>query len=133
MEQPEGFKLKGQETKVLHLKCVFYGLKQAALAWWRALDKSMEGIGCKRLLSDSGLFVHTSKGSTVVVIVYVDDALFMGNNKTLVHKLKVHKWECHVMLQWGVSYNMQVSGCEVISGLQFRDAQVLTKQGSKSM
>src|SRR6266702_4591845 len=101
MEQPEGFKLKGQETKVLHLKCVFYGLKQAALAWWRALDKSMEGIGYKRLLSDSGLFVHT--------------------------------WECHAMLQWGVSYNMQVSGCEVISGLQFRDAQVLTKQGSKSM
>jgi len=98
MEQPEGFKLKGQETKVLHLKCVFYGLKQAALAWWRALDKSMEGIGCKRLLSDSGLFVHTSKGSTVVVIVYVDDALFMGNNKTLVHKLKdmfMCKWECH--------------------------------------
>lgn len=97
MEQPEGFKLKGQETKVLRLKRALYGLKQAALAWWRALDRSMGEIGCKRLLSDSGLFVHTSKGSTVVVIVYVDDALFMGSDKTLVDTLKdafMHKWEC---------------------------------------
>jgi len=33
MEQPEGFKLKGQEHKVLPLCCAIYGLKQAALAW----------------------------------------------------------------------------------------------------
>src|SRR6266702_370049 len=75
MEQPEGFKLKGQETKVLHLKHVLYGLKQAALVWWRVLDKSMEDIGCKRLLSDSGLFVHMSKGSTVVVQPWISDGL----------------------------------------------------------
>jgi hypothetical protein len=80
MEQPEGFKIRNQETKVLHLKHALYGLKQAALAWWRALDKSMAVLGCKRLQSDSGLFVHKSKNSTVVVIVYVDDALFMGND-----------------------------------------------------
>jgi hypothetical protein len=30
MEQPEGFKLKGQEHKVMHLKCTIYVLKQAA-------------------------------------------------------------------------------------------------------
>src|SRR6266851_3466651 len=32
MEQPEGFKVKGQEGKVLCLKHAIYGLKQAALA-----------------------------------------------------------------------------------------------------
>ena len=32
MEQPEGFKLKSQEIKVLCLKHAIYGLKQAALA-----------------------------------------------------------------------------------------------------
>ena len=31
MEQPEGFKKKGQEHKVFHLKKALYGLKQAAL------------------------------------------------------------------------------------------------------
>ncbi len=34
-----------------------------------------------------------------------------------------------VMLQQGVLCDVQGSGCEVISGLQFGDAQVLTKQG----
>jgi hypothetical protein len=33
MEQPGGFKIKGQEHKVMHLKCAIYELKQAALAW----------------------------------------------------------------------------------------------------
>ena len=97
MEQPEGFKIKGQEIKVLRLKRAIYGLKQAALAWWRALDKSMAALGCKHSQSDSGLFVHTSKGSTVVVIVYVGDALFMGNDSTQVNKLKkrfMSRWEC---------------------------------------
>ena len=97
MEQPEGFRTKGQENKVLHLKHALYGLKQAALAWWRVLDKSMAALACKHLQSDSGLFVHKSKNVTVVVIVYVDDALFMGDNHTLVNKLKsdfMQKWEC---------------------------------------
>jgi Reverse transcriptase (RNA-dependent DNA polymerase) len=31
MEQPEGFKVKGQENKVLHLCHALYGLKQAVL------------------------------------------------------------------------------------------------------
>ena len=52
MEQPEGFKAKGQEHKVLRLLRAIYGLKQAALAWWKALDKSMAAMGCKRLLGD---------------------------------------------------------------------------------
>ena len=94
MEQPEGFKIRDQENKVLH---ALYRLKQAALAWWKELDKSMAVLGCKRLQSDSGLFVHKSKNSTVIVIVYVDDALFIGSDRAQVDKLKAAfmcKWEC---------------------------------------
>jgi Reverse transcriptase (RNA-dependent DNA polymerase) len=32
MRQPEGFKARGQENKVIHLQCALYGLKQAGLA-----------------------------------------------------------------------------------------------------
>jgi Reverse transcriptase (RNA-dependent DNA polymerase) len=79
MEQPEGFKKKGQEHKVFHLKRALYGLKQAALQWWRALDKSMEAMGFKCLKSDSGVFVLMRSGRPeVIVIVYVDDAVFLG-------------------------------------------------------
>ena len=39
----------------------------------------MAAMGCKCLLSDSGLFTYNGKGNTcVVIIVYVDDVVFMG-------------------------------------------------------
>jgi hypothetical protein len=48
MEQPEGFNVPGHKNKnkVMCLKKAIYGLKQAALAWWKALDGSMAKIGC---------------------------------------------------------------------------------------
>src|SRR6266571_7399069 len=95
MEQPEGFKIPGQQNKVMRLRKAIYGLKQAALAWWRALDKSMSSLGCTRLLSDSGLFVNEDK--TIVIIVYVDDVLFLGANKKDIASLKecfMAIWEC---------------------------------------
>ena len=48
MQQPEGFKLRGQEHKVLRLLRAIYGLKQAALAWWKELESSMKRLGFKR-------------------------------------------------------------------------------------
>jgi len=58
MEQPKGFKVKCQEGKVLHLLCAIYGLKQATLAWWKALDKFMGKLGFICLCSDSRTFVN---------------------------------------------------------------------------
>jgi transposase InsO family protein len=97
MEQPEGFKVPGHKNKnkVMRLKKAIYGLKQAALAWWKALDASMARIGCTRLVSDSGIFVN--KGKTIVIIVYVDDVLFLGANKKDISSLKerfMQIWEC---------------------------------------
>ncbi len=95
MEQPEGFKIPGQENKVMCLKRAIYGLKQAALAWWRVLDKSLAVLGCTHLLSDSSLFVNKTK--TIVIIVYVDDVLFLGADKSAISSLKqcfMKLWEC---------------------------------------
>jgi len=98
MEQPEGFIAKGQERKVLRLKRALYGLKQAGLAWWRALNKSMVELGFKRLSADAGIFVYKAKdGRIVVAVIYVDDALFCGRDKSLIDELKakfMKKWEC---------------------------------------
>jgi hypothetical protein len=95
MEQPEGFKVKGQEGKVLRLKHTIYGLKQAALAWWKALNKSMGELGFTCLCSDSGLFVN--KDQSIVVIIYIDDVLFLGADKKKLLKTKelfMKRWEC---------------------------------------
>jgi hypothetical protein len=101
MEQPEGFKVKGQETKVLRLRRAIYGLKQASLAWWKELDKSVKELGFKRLYADAGIFVCRHKDGTILVMLaYVDDILFMGPNKTLLiakKKLFMERWECRDM------------------------------------
>ncbi|PIL37704.1 hypothetical protein GSI_01398 [Ganoderma sinense ZZ0214-1] len=100
LEQPEGFRIPGSEHKVFRLKRALYGLKQAGLAWWRTLSESMKLMGYKRLTNDAGLYIYKrhSDGELVVVIVYVDDALFCGRDKKLVALLKARfmkKWECH--------------------------------------
>ena len=96
MEQPEGFKIKGQEHKVLHLCHALYRLKQAALLWWKELAVSMKKLGFKHLSSDAGLFVYKTKTDLIVTVVYVDDAMFFGKNKTLVMQKKqefMDTWE----------------------------------------
>ena len=97
MHQPEGFKVKGQEYKVLCLHCALYGLKQAALSWWRELEASMKRLGFGRTMSDAGVFFTKKEGQLVIVIVYVDDALFFGENKQAVKRVKktfMDIWEC---------------------------------------
>jgi hypothetical protein len=98
MEQPEGFKVKGQENKVLCLCCALYSLKQAAFAWWKELAKSMKELGFKNLSSDAGLFVYKTDRELIIAIVYVDDAMFFGPDYKFVIKKKqefMDNWECH--------------------------------------
>jgi hypothetical protein len=97
MRQPEGFKARGQENKVICLQRAHYGLKQAGLAWWKELNSSMNELGFKRLMSDAGLFVCKYFKEIIIAIVYVDDAMFFGKNKAQVNfkkKLFMDKWEC---------------------------------------
>ena len=98
MEQPEGFKVKGQECKVLHMHKAFYGLKQATLQWWKELQKSMAQLGFKCTQSNAGVFIHTaSNGDKVIAMIYIDDASFMGTNLALVKEKKqafMAIWEC---------------------------------------
>src|SRR5258707_6533908 len=97
MEQPEGFITKGQENKVYKLKKALYGLKQASLAWNKQANKSLKQLGFQRCLSDTGVYTLTKNNSILVVILYVDDVLFLGNNKTLLLEKKnafLKIWKC---------------------------------------
>ena len=98
MKQPEGFRVPGQEHKVLHILHALYGLKQAGLAWWKTLNESMKDLGFEHLKSDAGISLFWKKNTSIVVaIIYVDNALFCGPTKDLVDEVKgafMHSWEC---------------------------------------
>ena len=95
MLQPQGFLEKGKEKLVWWLNCAIYGLKQAALTWWKELEASMKRLGFTRCQSDAGIFFN--KEYKIVVIAYVDDCLFIGKELKRVLQAKevfMTIWEC---------------------------------------
>ena len=61
MKQPKCFAVKGQEHKVLHLKCALYSLKQAGLAECETLNESLKDHRFKCLKSDADIFLYRKK------------------------------------------------------------------------
>ena len=95
MKQPEGFLEKGKEHLVWRLNRAIYGLKQAALSWWKELEASLKRLGFTRLQSDAGIFIH--KEYNIIIIAYVDDCLFLGKDLRRVLNAKkafMKIWEC---------------------------------------
>ena len=46
--------------------------------------------------SDPGVYVFFNKNDIIIILIYVNNALFLGNNQTLLMKKKqqfMHKWE----------------------------------------
>ena len=90
MMQPEGFIVKGQESKVCCLQKAIYDLKQAVLQWNKLLHKNLIDFSFKRCTSDSGVYVKFIGKDIILIVIYIDDALFLCSNKSQVlsHKKK---------------------------------------------
>ena len=55
----------------------------------------MGELGFTRLHSDSGIFVN--KDQSIIIIIYVDNVLFLGTDKQKLLKIKelfMKQWEC---------------------------------------
>jgi hypothetical protein len=97
IEQPKGYKVLSKEHKELYLKKALYSLKQAGLTWWCILDHPIKDLGFCQPISDAGLFTKHDNGKRIVVVVYINNALFCSSNKAKVLKAKqdfMSKWEC---------------------------------------
>ena len=96
MDQPEDFVVKSKEFKVCCLWKAIYSLKQAVLQWNKQLHKSLLEMGFTCSLSDPGTYFKIISQDIIILLVYVNDALFMGSNKlqVLAHKKQFMKrWE----------------------------------------
>ena len=79
MDQPEGFKLKGNEHMVCKLKKSLYGLKQAPRQWYKKFDLFMVGHRYTRTNADHCVYVKKfPNGKFVILLLYVDDMLIVG-------------------------------------------------------
>ncbi|MGH9652091.1 MAG: reverse transcriptase domain-containing protein [Bryobacteraceae bacterium] len=73
MRQAEGYAKPGEEHLVWRLNKGLYGLRQAGRAWNAKIDQLLKKHGFEPLDSDHCLYVKVSKGSRVILALYVDD------------------------------------------------------------
>lgn len=89
VEQPPGYKVKGQEDKVYKLNKALYGLKQAPRAWYSRIESYFTKEGFLRCPYEHTLFIKVGKeGKILIVCLYVDDLIFTGNDETVFVKFK---------------------------------------------
>jgi hypothetical protein len=76
--QPPGFMAEGQEQKVLKLHKALYGMRQAPRAWNTKLNSSLIELRFARCRIEHNLYTRVRNGSRLVIGVYIDDLLIVG-------------------------------------------------------
>ena len=77
-------------NKVYLLEKALYGLKQAPRAWYNRLDEYLLSLGFERSMNEPTLYVRRVTEHILIVSVYVDDLLIIGNQEKLVEKFKIN-------------------------------------------
>jgi hypothetical protein len=89
MSQPNGFVVKYQEYEVCKFIKSLYGLKQAPRAWYENLIDHLLKINFKHFnLDDATLFVNKVSKTIVYLVVYLNDLLIRGSDKTYIASIK---------------------------------------------
>ncbi|GFQ02696.1 retrovirus-related pol polyprotein from transposon tnt 1-94 [Phtheirospermum japonicum] len=88
MRQPEGFETKGKENLVCRLKKSLSGLKQSSRMWYQKFDTHMLQLNFIRLNSNHCVYVKRADNQFVILTLYVDDMLLIGNSMKMVKSVK---------------------------------------------
>jgi hypothetical protein len=88
MEQPDGFVVKGQESKVCKLLKSLYGLKQAPKQWHEKFDTTLTSAGFAINEADMCVYYRYGGGEGVILCLYVEDILIFGTNINVINEVK---------------------------------------------
>nr|GEY89782.1 ribonuclease H-like domain, reverse transcriptase, RNA-dependent DNA polymerase [Tanacetum cinerariifolium] len=99
--QPEGFIKRQDNGKVYRLIKSLYGLRQAPRAWNINLDNTLKSLNFKKCALEQAIYTKTSKDSTLLIGVYVDDLIITGTPKEKIDKFKTQMEEKFEMSDLG--------------------------------
>ena len=83
MTVPKGFEEYYPSDVVLLLLRTMYGLKQAAMAFWRELLKAMYSMDMQRSNADPCLYFNWTEDGLVMWVSWIDDCLVGGSDKAV--------------------------------------------------
>ncbi|KAD6454838.1 hypothetical protein E3N88_09544 [Mikania micrantha] len=87
MSQPPGFTDPVGSDYVCRLHKSLYGLKQAPRAWFHRLSTALHTLGFKGSKTDPSLFIYSSQGTLLYMLIYVDDIILTGNNSAAINNV----------------------------------------------
>jgi len=70
------------------LKKALYGLKQALRAWYSRIDAYLLENGFEKCEGEPTLYIKEKYGKMLIVVLYVDDVIFTGNDDYLIENFK---------------------------------------------
>eukprot|EP00253_Pinus_taeda_P004661 PITA_04661 len=88
IEQPLGYEKKGQEHKVCRLKKALYGLKQAPRAWYSRIHFYLLENEFDKCEGEPTVYIKEKDGKILIVVLYVEDVIFTGNDDYLIKNFK---------------------------------------------
>ncbi|KAL8132395.1 hypothetical protein AgCh_008044 [Apium graveolens] len=88
MCQPKGFESVNHPDYVCKLRKAIYGLRQSPRAWYGKIAEFLLYSGYSVTISDPSLFVKSTNGKPVVVLVYVDDLVLTGDDEDEIFRIK---------------------------------------------
>ena len=81
IEQPKGFPLIEEKDMLCRLKKTFYRLKQAPRTQYARLYKYLAKLGFAKGTIDRNLYLKEIENGLLIIIVFVDDIIFGGNDE----------------------------------------------------
>ncbi|XP_018464686.1 uncharacterized mitochondrial protein AtMg00810-like [Raphanus sativus] len=87
MYQPDGFVDQDKPDYMCKLTKALYGLKQALRAWFDTFSNFLIDFGFVCSTSDPSLFTYSRDNNFMVLLLYVDDILLIGNTVGILQKL----------------------------------------------
>ena len=88
MEQPLSFVILSSKGKFYKLKNELYRLKQSPHVWYQWIDSYFLKIGFKRSPSNANLYIYKEGGKCMIMVLYVDDPVMMGNHEEIISQTK---------------------------------------------
>ena len=90
VQQPKGFAKKGTkgEPLVCKLNKSLYGLKQSSRNWYKEIDAWLKQYGLSPSAADPCVYSKISGNEVLIIVLYVDDLIIAGSNRTQVNLFK---------------------------------------------
>ena len=88
MEQPVGFIKENEKEKVCRLLKSIYGLKQSSRQWYIRFHNTIISNDFTMINEDHCVYTKRDKDKFIILSLYVDDILIVGNDKEFLKGIK---------------------------------------------